>query len=62
MRRLNRLLAFFLPLATLVVVFGMHPPGQLFRQQGFWLVLAALVANASHWAWRRRALGHNRAQ
>lgn len=38
-RRLNRLLAFFLPLATLVAVFGMSPPGELFRQQGFWLVL-----------------------
>jgi Na+-driven multidrug efflux pump len=40
-RRLNRLLAFFLPLATLVAVFGMNPPGELFRQQGFWLVLGA---------------------
>lgn len=40
-RRLNRLLAFFLPLATLVAVFGMNPPESVYRNEGFWLVLAA---------------------
>ena len=40
-RRLNRLAAFFLPLATLVAVFGMNPPDTLYNQKGFWLVLAA---------------------
>lgn len=40
-RRLNRLAAFFLPLATLVAVFGMNPPETLYRQPGFWGVLLA---------------------
>jgi hypothetical protein len=40
-RRLNRLLAFFLPLATLVAVFGMNPPESVYQSDGFWLVLAA---------------------
>jgi Mg2+ and Co2+ transporter CorA len=40
-RRLNRLAAFFLPLATLVAVFGMNPPETMFRNQGFWVVLVA---------------------
>lgn len=40
-RRLNRLLAFFLPLATLVAVFGMNPPESVYQNQGFWLVLVA---------------------
>lgn len=42
-RRLNRLAAFFLPLATLVAVFGMNPPDTLYRDSGFWTVLAAGV-------------------
>ncbi|GAA5130171.1 hypothetical protein JIN84_04315 [Luteolibacter yonseiensis] len=42
-RRLNRLAAFFLPLATLVAVFGMNPPETLYNQTGFWTVLAAGV-------------------
>ena len=42
-RRLNRLAAFFLPLATLVAVFGMNPPDTLYRDGGFWTVLAAGV-------------------
>ena len=40
-RRLNRLAAFFFPLATLVTVFGMNPPEQIYQNQGFWVVLAA---------------------
>ncbi len=40
-RRLNRLAAFFLPLATLVAVFGMNPPETMYTQQGFWVVLAS---------------------
>ncbi|RYD31783.1 MAG: hypothetical protein EOP85_22390, partial [Verrucomicrobiaceae bacterium] len=42
-RRLNRLAAFFLPLATLVAVFGMNPPESLYNQTGFWMVLASGV-------------------
>jgi Mg2+ and Co2+ transporter CorA len=40
-RRLNRLAAFFLPLATLVAVFGMNPPETMYTQKGFWVVLGA---------------------
>ena len=40
-RRLNRLAAFFLPLATLVAVFGMNPPETVYGTPGFWMVLAA---------------------
>jgi Mg2+ and Co2+ transporter CorA len=40
-RRLNRLAAFFLPLATLVSLFGMNPPENIYRNPGFWAVLAA---------------------
>ncbi len=38
-RRLNRLAAFFFPLATLVAVFGMSPPEDLYDKPGFWAVL-----------------------
>lgn len=40
-RRLNRLAAFFFPLATLVTVFGMNPPESVYRHEGFWVVLGA---------------------
>lgn len=40
-RRLNRLVAFFLPLATLVAVFGMNPPTALLGENGFWAVLVS---------------------
>jgi hypothetical protein len=40
-RRLNRLAAFFFPLATLVAVFGMNPPETVYGTPGFWLVLGA---------------------
>lgn len=43
-RRLNRLLAFFLPLATLVAVFGMNPPESVYGNEGFWSVLVAGLA------------------
>jgi hypothetical protein len=43
-RRLNKLAAFFLPLATLVGVFGMNPPETFFHETSFLLVLAAGVA------------------
>lgn len=39
-RRLNRLAAFFFPLATLVAVFGMAEPASLIAMGGFWLVVA----------------------
>lgn len=42
-RRLNRLAAFFLPLATLVAVFGMNSPASLYSDSGFWLVLVSGV-------------------
>lgn len=42
-RRLNRLAAFFFPLATLVAVFGMNPPDSVWRNPGFWAVLGAGV-------------------
>jgi hypothetical protein len=57
-RRLNRLAAFFLPLATLVAVFGMNPPDTLYHLNGFWGVLGAgillgfvvqgIVSNTGH--------------
>lgn len=40
-RKLNRLAAFFFPLATLVAVFGMSPPSEVIQMPGFWLVIAA---------------------
>jgi hypothetical protein len=40
-RKLNRLAAFFFPLATLVAVFGMSPPIEVIKMPGFWLVIAA---------------------
>lgn len=40
-RRLNRLAAFFFPFATLVAVFGMYSPEQVYRDPSFWIVLAA---------------------
>lgn len=43
-RRLNRLVAFFFPLATLVAVFGMNPPETMYGRSGFWAVLVAGVA------------------
>jgi hypothetical protein len=38
-RRLNRLVAFFFPIATLVAVFGMNPPIEVMRYPSFWTVL-----------------------
>jgi hypothetical protein len=43
-RRLNRLVAFFFPLATLVAVFGMTDPGQVVRLPGFWPVIGIGIA------------------
>ena len=43
-RKLNRLAAFFFPLATLVAVFGMNPPAEVIRIPGFWLVILAGIA------------------
>jgi hypothetical protein len=42
-RRLNRLAAFFFPLATLVADFGMNPPDTVWRNPGFWTALGAGV-------------------
>lgn len=38
-RRLNRLAAFFFPLATLVSIFGINSPSEVLQMPGFWLVL-----------------------
>lgn len=38
-RRLNHLVAFFFPLATLVAIFGMNEPGEVYRQSGFWMII-----------------------
>ncbi|BCX48435.1 hypothetical protein HAHE_23430 [Haloferula helveola] len=38
-RRLNRLAAFFLPLATLVAVFGINPPAEVLGMPGLWAVV-----------------------
>lgn len=38
-RRLNRLVAFFFPLATLVAIFGMNPPREVMVMPGFWQVI-----------------------
>jgi Mg2+ and Co2+ transporter CorA len=38
-RRLNRLVAFFFPLATLVSVFGMNEPVKVYTSAGFWIIL-----------------------
>uniref|UniRef100_UPI0018696509 hypothetical protein n=1 Tax=Luteolibacter marinus TaxID=2776705 RepID=UPI0018696509 len=43
-RKLNRLVAFFFPLATLVAVFGMNPPPDVMKMPGFWLVILAGIA------------------
>lgn len=40
-RRLNRIVSFFFPLATLVAVFGMSPPVEVLKMPGFWLVIIA---------------------
>jgi len=40
-RKLNRLAAFFFPLATLVAIFGMNAPGEVMKIPGFWVVVAA---------------------
>jgi hypothetical protein len=40
-RKLNRLVATFFPLATLVAIFGMSPPAEVMKAPGFWLVLGA---------------------
>jgi CorA-like Mg2+ transporter protein len=59
-RRLNRLAAFFLPLATIVAVFGMNPPETIYRNPDFWWVLAAglvlgfLVHSLVAWNSRKR--------
>ena len=44
-RKLNRLAAFFFPLATLVAIFCMSPPEKVIRMPGFWIViLTGIVA------------------
>jgi hypothetical protein len=43
-RKLNRLAAFFFPLATLVAVFGMNAPAEVIKIPGFWYVIAAGIA------------------
>lgn len=40
-RRLNRLVAFFFPVATLAAVFGMNGPESVLRMEGFLAVLGA---------------------
>ncbi len=43
-RRLNRLVAFFFPVATLAAVFGMNQPDGILALPGFWTVIATGVA------------------
>jgi len=43
-RKLNRLVAFFFPLATLVAIFGMSPPEKVIRMPGFWIVILVGIA------------------
>lgn len=38
-RKLNRLAAFFFPLATLVAIFGINPPEEVIKLPGFWAVV-----------------------
>ncbi len=40
-KRLNRLVAFFLPIGTLVSVFGMNNPHELFAMKSFWWIMIA---------------------
>ncbi len=50
-RKLNRLVAFFFPLATLVAVFGMNSPKDVLVLPGFWAVLViGVLAGAFIWA------------
>ncbi len=42
-RRLNRLAAFFFPLATLVSIFGMNAPSKVVKLPMFWMILAVGV-------------------
>jgi len=39
-RRLNRLVAFFFPLATLISLFGMDDPKELIKSQSFWWIIS----------------------
>lgn len=50
-RRLNRMAAFFFPLATLVAVFGMNPPEEIYQSPGFWMVLGSgtVLGIFVHW-------------
>lgn len=43
-RKLNRLVATFFPLATMVAVFGMNPPLDVIHTPGFWVVVAVGIA------------------
>jgi hypothetical protein len=43
-RRLNRLVAIFFPLATLVAVFGMNSPNEVIRYPSFWTILVSGIA------------------
>lgn len=43
-RRLNRLAAFFFPLATLLSIFGINAPKEVLQMPGFWAVLAAGIS------------------
>jgi hypothetical protein len=43
-RRLNRLVAFFFPLATLVAIFGMEEPARVLAFPGFWAVIGVGLA------------------
>jgi hypothetical protein len=58
-RTLNRLVAFFFPLATLVAVFGMNPPESVLALPTFWPIvgggaLTGLCVLALVVTWRRR--------
>ena len=38
-RRLNRMVAFFFPLATFAAILGMNPPAQVLSSGGIWVIL-----------------------
>ena len=59
-RRLNRLVAFFFPVATLVTIFGINNPEDILKIRGFWIVLGvgivagAIVLGTLSWRMRKK--------
>lgn len=59
-RRLNRLVAFFFPVATLVTIFGINNPEEILQLRSFWIVLGIglvagfIVLTTLSWRMRRK--------